>query len=68
MSVDKDQSISSDQMEVIVYSTYLSGKWMENLYADTLKNLILMDTSIKMLKDAAGARTQTLVKRELNFF
>jgi len=34
-SVDKDLSIFSDQMKVIAYSTYLSGKWMENLYTDT---------------------------------
>jgi len=67
MSVDKDQSIFSYQMAIIVYSTYLSGKWMDNLYTDTLKNLILMDTSIMLLKDAARTKTQTLVKRELNF-
>jgi len=53
-------------MEVIAYSTYLSGKWVENLYTDILKNLILMDTSVKLLKDAT-ATTCTMVKRELNF-
>ena len=53
-------------MKVITYLTYLSGKWVENLYTDTLKNLILMDTAVKLLKDATAA-TCTMVKRELNF-
>jgi len=65
MSVDKDLSIFSDQMKVIAYSTYFSGKWMENLYTNTSKNLILMDTSVKLLKDAA-ATTCIMAKRELN--
>lgn len=66
-SVDKGLCIFSDQMEVNAYSTYLSaGKWIENLYADTLKNFILLDTSMKLLKDAATT-TSITVKRELNF-
>ena len=40
---------------------------MENLYAESLQNLIMMNTSLKLIKDGTATRTQTLVKRELNF-
>jgi len=39
------------------------GKWVENLYTDTLKNLILMDTSVKLLKDTT-ATTCTMTSAE----
>ncbi|XP_020632142.1 uncharacterized protein LOC110068954 isoform X2 [Orbicella faveolata] len=51
-------------MKVITYLTYLSGKWVENLYTDTLKNLILMDTAVKLLKDATAA-TCTMTSAEV---
>lgn len=55
-------------MEAIVYSTYLSAKWIEKMYGETLKNLILLDTSVKMLKEAATRyAVDQMVNRELSF-
>lgn len=66
-SADKHLSIFSDQMKAIIYSTCLSGKWIEDLHADTLKNFIQLNTSLKLLKDASTTSRCNMVNIKLIF-